>query len=220
MKKKIWLFSWNFYKISYFRHTSNACWECFSSTLQEFWPCKSMWNLVLFEKIKFLQPLSKKIKKLRLYTIVESFLKGIEPSTIGWSPMLFPWATGTCFVLFIFVGYSGISNWKLKSHDVHTEHLQAKGLFEGSKLAGIFLPFSRRISFIFAGSSWTSFVKVFWSKFRHSSRTQRMTAAIVSGRGDRNTCWAKIAKIRSMGQKSSNFDGNQKGSMWGITKGF
>ena len=140
-----------------------------------------------FCKNKIFATIIKKIKKLRLYTIVESFLKGIEPSTIGWSPMLFPWATGTCFVLFIFVGYSGISNWKLKSHDVHTEHLQAKGLFEGSKLAGIFLPFSRRISFIFAGSSWTSFVKVFWSKFRHSSRTRRMTAAIVFGRGERNT---------------------------------
>ena len=94
------------------------------------------------------------------------------------------------------------------------EHLQAKGLFEGSKLAGIFLPFNRWISFIFAGSSWISFVKVFSSKLRHSSRTRRITAAIVCGRGERNTRWAIIAQSRSMGQKSSIFGGNQKGWVW------
>ena len=94
------------------------------------------------------------------------------------------------------------------------EHLQAKGLFEGSKLAGIFFPFNRRISFIFAGSSWISFVEVFSLKLRHSSRTRRITAAIVCGRGERNTRWAIIAHSRSMSQKSSIFGGNQKGWMW------
>ena len=103
----------------------------------------------------------------------------------------------------------GVSN-----QEVHMEHLQAKGLFEGSKLAGMSLPFNRRISFIFARSSWISFVKVFSSKLRHFSRTRRITAAIVCERGERNTRWAMIAQSCSIGQKSSIFGGNQKGSMW------
>ena len=62
-------------------------------------------------------------------------------------------------------------------------HLHANGLFFLSKLAGIFFPFKRWISFIFAGSSCASFVSVFSSRARHSSRTRRITAEIVFGRG-------------------------------------
>ena len=56
------------------------------------------------KKIKISHEFLTHVKKvmLRLYASSQSFLKEVEPSTFGLSPMLYPWATGT-WGLFVFV---------------------------------------------------------------------------------------------------------------------
>ena len=60
------------------------------------------WNRIIFSKksmknqdLLWIFDKCKKKAMLRLYASAQSFLKGIEPSTFGLSPILYPWATGT-----------------------------------------------------------------------------------------------------------------------------
>ena len=69
-------------------------------------------------------------------------------------------------------------------------NLHANFLFEGSKPEGIFFPFWRKISFILAGSAWTSCVSVAGSVFATAWRSRRITALVCFG------LWVAVDTLR------------------------